>query len=137
MSTMRNDIERLRTLLREGKCCSVALAQMGLEIRGEKNDQLLQAMGGLCGGVQGGLLCGALTGAACMMSILDPKNAAALVPELTEWFTETVGSQYGGTDCVDIVGDDPLNKKMRCPALVEATYVQAKEIMKAYGYEFD
>ena len=135
---MQNDLERLRTLLREGKCCSVALVQMALEIRGENNDQLLQAMSALCGGVQGGLVCGALTGAACMMNVLDPQHAnAAMVPELVEWFTETMGTEFGGTDCQDIVGGDPLNKKVRCPGLVEATYLQAKEIMTAYGYEFD
>lgn len=133
-----NDLERLRALLREGKCCAVALVQVGLEARGEQNEQLLQAMGGLCGGVQGGLLCGALSGAACMMNVLAPKDAnAEMVPELAEWFTATVGADYGGTDCQNIAGGDPRNKAMRCPALIEATYLKAKAIMTANGYEFD
>jgi hypothetical protein len=135
---MQNDLERLRTLLREGKCCSVALVQMALEIRGESNDQLLHAMSALCGGIKGGLACGALTGAACMINVLDPEHAnEAMVPELTEWFTETIGSEYGGTDCMDIVHDDPLQKRAICPGLVEATYLQAREIMTAYGHDFD
>ncbi len=133
-----SDLERLRTLLHEGKCCAVALVQVGLEHRGEQNEQLLQAVSGLCGGVQDGLLCGALSGAACLMNVLAPKNAnAEMVPELVEWFTATVGADYGGTDCQDIAGGDPRNKAMRCPALVETTYQKAKEIMKANGYEFD
>jgi hypothetical protein len=135
---MRNDLDRLRTLVREGKCCSVALMQLGLEIRGEKNDQLLQVVSALCGGIKGGLACGALTGAACMMNVLDPIRANdAMVPELTEWFKETMGSEYGGTDCLDIVHDDPMQKRAICPGLVEKVYLQAKEIMQAYGYEFD
>jgi hypothetical protein len=135
---MPDDLERLRTLLREGKCCSVALVQMGLELRGEQNERLLQAMGALCGGIQGGLACGALTGAACLMNVLAPDSASSgLVQELTEWFTTTMGRQYGSTNCEDIVHGDPLLKRTRCPGLVEATYLQAKNILATHGYEFD
>ena len=135
---MQNDLERLRTLLREGKCCAVALVQMALELRGETNEQLLQAMGALCGGLQSGRACGALTGAACMMAVLDPGRAnLAAVPELVEWFTETVGREHGGTDCSDIVHGDPLLKRTRCPGLVEEVYLQARAIMAAHGYAFD
>lgn len=135
---MPNDLERLRTLLREGTCCSVALVQMGLELRDERNDQLLQAVSGLCGGIQGGRICGALTGAACMMNVLAPGRAnEAMVPELTEWFTETMGHAHGGPDCDDIVHGDPLLKRSRCPGLVEEVYLQAKDIMVANGYAFD
>lgn len=131
------DLERLRTLLCEGKCCAVALVQVGLELRGERNEQLLQAVSGLCGGVQGGLTCGALTGAACMMNVLDPQNAnAVMVPELTAWFTVTVGEDYGGTDCQDIVGGDLLRKRTLCPGLVETTYLRARKILEEHGYEF-
>lgn len=132
------DLERLRTLLQQGVCCSVAMVQLALERRGEANPQLLQAVSGLCGGVQGGLMCGALTGAACMMNVLDPFRANAfMVPELTEWFAETMDREYGGTSCSDIVHGDPLLKRSRCPALVEEVYLQAKEIMTAAGYAFD
>ena len=135
---MQDDLERLRTLLRGGTCCSAALVQMGLEARGERNDQLLQAASALCGGVQSGLVCGALTGAACMLNLLAPEAANAhLVPELAEWFAETVGADFGGVNCRDITGGDPLARQTRCPALVEATYVRAKEIHKACGYELD
>jgi len=135
---MPNDLERLRTLLREGRCCSVALVELGLELRGERNDQLLQAMGALCGGIQGGLACGALTGAACMMNVLAPGSSSnGAVQELTEWFTATQGTRYGGADCEDIVQGDALNKRLRCPGLVEETYLQARSILKTYGRAFD
>jgi hypothetical protein len=128
-----DDRQRLRDLLQEGKCCSVALVQLGLELTGKTNEPLLQAVGGLCGGVRSGLLCGALSGAACMMNLLDPENAnRILVPELAEWFVETIAGEYGGTNCADILQNDPGNQARRCPRLIEATYLQAREIMRKH-----
>jgi len=135
---MQDDVKRLKQLLREGKCCAAALVEMGLASRGESNPLLLQAVSGLCGGVQGGLLCGALTGAACMLNVVAPDQAnALLVPELTEWFTAAMGEQYGGSACADILAGDPHSKSVRCPAVVEATYLQVKEILRNAGYEFN
>jgi len=134
---MPGDIQRLRELLREGKCCAVALVQLGLESVHEVDDRLLQVVSGLCGGVRSGLLCGALTGAACMLNVLDPQNAdGRLVPELTEWFVERALDEFGGANCADILDGDPANRAMRCPALIEATYLQALEILRKYGREF-
>ena len=131
-------MRRLRQLLGEGRCCSVALVQMALEHIGRENEQLVQAVSGLCGGVRGGLLCGALTGAACMMSILDPARANShAVPELAEWFVATMKEQYGGASCQDILGGDPANKVSRCPVLVVETYLEAKQILKQYGYDLE
>lgn len=135
---MKDDVIRLHQLLREGKCCSCAIVQLGLEIKGEENEPLVQAVSGLCLGVRSGLICGALTGAACMMNILDPKNAnTEMIPDLVEWFTATYGKEYGGINCADIVRDTPANRTQRCPALIEATYLQAKTILSEYGYDFD
>lgn len=92
-------------------------------------------MRGLCGGVQKGLVCGALTGAACAMSAVDPFSAPLMVAELSEWFVATMGEAYGGTDCQVMVGGDPLLKSQRCPAVVEATYVEMKSILADYGHE--
>lgn len=134
---MRDDVMRLRELLREGKCCSVALVQMALERQGSENKALLDAASALCQGVRCSRLCGALTGAACMMSIIAPAHANALmVPELAEWFAETMQERYGGADCGDILGGDPLNKTARCPSVIEATYLKATEILERHGYEF-
>ncbi|HWQ09913.1 MAG TPA: C-GCAxxG-C-C family protein [Holophaga sp.] len=135
---MSKDVERLRQLLREGRCCAVALVQLGLELRKEVNPQLLQAMSALCGGLQSGRVCGALSGAACMMNVLDPENANAhMVPELVEWFAETMGKDFGGVDCREITDGNPTVKAMRCPGLVEATYLQAKQILQDFGHEFE
>jgi len=135
---MADDIGRLRELLQDGRCCAVALAQLGLEMKGEKNERLLQAMSGLCGGVHDGLLCGALTGAACLMNILDPANAnARLVQELARWFVDSMKEGYGGADCRDILRDHPPDRAARCRAIVEATYRKAREILEADGVVFD
>jgi hypothetical protein len=67
-----------------------------------------------------------------MMTVLEPGLAEA-VPELTSWFAGEMGEAFGGPDCADIVGDDPLLKRTRCPALVEATYLKAKEILIRNG----
>lgn len=131
---MQDDTKRLRQLCNEGRCCAVALVQLGLELRHEENERLLQAASALCGGVQSKLLCGALTGAACMMNVLDPVRANAFaVPELVRWFAATFGEEYGGLNCSDILEGDASNKTDRCPALIEATYLKAKEILKKHG----
>lgn len=133
-----NDVKRLHQLLLEGKCCSCAIVQLGLEIKGQENEQLLQAVSGLCLGTRSGLICGALTGAACMMNILDPENAnTEMIPELVEWFKSEYAEKYGGIDCADIIGDMPINRTLRCPALIESVYLQAKEILSSYGYDFE
>jgi hypothetical protein len=130
---MGNDVERLKQLLREGRCCAVALVQLALEDRGEANPALLQAVSGLCGGVQSGMVCGALTGAACMLNLAAPDRAnEQMVPELAEWFQATMGERFGGCDCADITAGEPLNKAARCPAVIEATYLQAQEILERY-----
>lgn len=135
---MEDDVKRLHQLLLEGKCCSSAIVQLGLEIKGEENNQLVQAMSGLCHGVHSMLVCGALTGAACMMNLLDPKNAnTKMIPELVEWFMATYGEKYGGIDCANIVGNMPVNSKIRCPPLIETTYLEAKRILSSCGYHFD
>jgi len=136
---MQDDVERLKEIVDGGACCAVALVQAGLELKGEKNELLLQAVSGLCGGVRGKLLCGALTGAACMLNILDPEQANAhLVPELVQWFEETVGAEYGGLDCADIRGGfaGPGAAGASCSAVIEATYLRARELLRKYGREF-
>lgn len=135
---MQDDTKRLRRLLNEGRCCAVALVKLGLELRHEENEQLLQAASALCGGVRSKLLCGALTGAACMINVLDPNRANAYaVPELVQWFIKTYGEEYGGVNCSDILEGDAGNKTDRCPALIEATYLKAKEILRKHGCALD
>lgn len=135
---MREDVKRLYQILLEGKCCASAIVQLGLELKGEKNEQLVQAVSGLCFGIHGGSVCGALTGAACLLNIFDPGKAnREMVPELVEWFKDAYGEKYGGINCSDIVGDAPVNRTVRCPSLIETAYLQAKTILESYGHDLD
>jgi hypothetical protein len=133
---MPDDLNRLRRYLRDGQCCAVALVRMGLDLAGTENPQLLQAVSGLCGGVHDGQLCGALTGGACLLNVVDPAAANdAMVPELAEWFRSAMDEAYGGCTCEAIVAGDAGLKRERCPAIVEATWLQAKDILRNYGHD--
>ena len=127
------DINRLHQLKNEGKCCASILVQLGLDLRGEENDQLVQAVSGLCLGVKSGLLCGALSGGACMLTLFDA-DSDEMVQELTEWFRAVYAKRHGGIDCEDITGGDLQRQQMTCPDLIRATYLQAKRILSEHGH---
>jgi hypothetical protein len=130
-----DDLKKLYRLRLDGKCCSSILVQMGLELRGGRNEQLVEAVSGLCNGIHSGLVCGCLTGAACMLTIFGGREAAPMIKELVEWFEHAYGKRYGGIDCRDITKDDPYNRAVICPDLVTATYLQAKNILIEQGYD--
>ena len=86
MSDTAKEIYRLAA---QGYCCSQIMVQMGLDARQDENPELLDAVAGLCGGLRVGLCCGTLTGAACLLSLYDKKNAATImIPRLVEWFKD-------------------------------------------------
>jgi Putative redox-active protein (C_GCAxxG_C_C). len=129
------DVRKLHQLRTEGQCCAAIMIQMGLDRRGERNDQMVSAVSVLCNGLGAGLLCGALSGAACMLALFaaDPAESAEMTAELVSWFRAVYGGKYGGVDCAAITGNDQAVKLERCPALIEATYVRARDILKDYG----
>jgi len=119
-----------------GLCCSQVMVAMGLYLKNETNDQLLQSVGGLCGGMGKGLCCGALTGAACMLSLFDLGPAKSeMIPAMVEWFEDEYGQKYGGTNCDDILEHERSNRISRCPMIVENTYLAAKDILASFGFE--
>lgn len=134
---MDQDVLRLHQLLQEGKCCSQVMVQLGLELREEENPQMVEAASALCLGVRGGLTCGALSGAAMMLCLFDRELALKeLIPELTEWFKETYTEAYGGTDCDTLLNNDVRNKMLRCPELIENTFLKARELLEEAGIDF-
>ncbi len=54
---------------------------------------------------------------------------------LVEWFEKEYKPRYGGTDCADILQDEPRNRHERCPEIVSAVLDKASEILKANGYD--
>ena len=46
-----------------------------------------------------------------------------------------MGEAYGGCSCQAIVAGDAGLKRERCPAIVEATWLEAKDILRNYGHD--
>ncbi len=114
----------------KGYCCSQILLQMGLDEKGLKNADLINAVKGLCSGLYSGLLCGALSGGACLLSFFEPDKASdQMIPLLVQWFEDN----FESCNCKDILGDDPFNKVEKCPVIVNKTYEKVIEILEDYG----
>jgi hypothetical protein len=132
MADTAKEIRRLASL---GYCCSQIMVELGLEASGDENQQLVDAMRGLCKGFHAGQTCGTLTGAACLLSMFDPRAAEALlIPRLVEWFEMAFTGCYGGTCCKTILGNDPMNKLERCPKIMEQTYEKCRELLAEAGH---
>ena len=110
------DIEsQLMTLLLKGYCCSEAILQFGLTLRGEENPQLVGAAGGLCLGLCSGHVCGALSAGALLLSLFDKSTArTVMIPDLVAWFSDAYGEAYGSINCADIAGENLRYKPERC-----------------------
>jgi len=133
---MSNAAKEIFRLAAQGYCCSQIMVKMGLEARQGENQELLDAVAGLCGGLHSGLCCGILTGAACLLSLYDKQNAAIyMIPRLVEWFETTYTSSYGGISCKDIIDNNPINKFDRCPKVMEETMEKCRELLTEFGYE--
>ncbi len=128
-----DDLRKIAELRSKGYCCAQVMVGMGLLAKGEENDEFLQAVSGLCGGMRNMLLCGALSGAACMMTMLDKENSREMIADLKEWFE----GEYGTTLCGELVEYDATNKAHVCPPLIENTYLHVKEILGEYGVDLD
>jgi len=121
---------RVNELGLRGRCCDQIIVQLALEDRGEENEQMVEAVGALCLGLFDGLVCGALTGGALAMAILagGPPDGV-LVADLVDWFRH----EYEMIDCDVVSGDDPSVQFTRCPAMVAATYQEARRILQSHG----
>jgi hypothetical protein len=133
---MNNTAREIRRLSAEGYCCSQIMVKIGLDARGDENPELLDAVAGLCGGLNSGLCCGVLTGAACLLSLYDRRNAkSSMIPRLVEWFERAYAPCYGGIDCKAIMDGNPMNTLERCPKMMEETFEKCRELLAEFGYE--
>jgi hypothetical protein len=91
-----DDLERVRTLGRQGLFCSQILVTLGLELQGKQNPDLVRSAHGLCCGLGTGEVCGALTGGACLLGLYagrgtidedDNPLLLFMLDSLVEWFT--------------------------------------------------
>ena len=127
-------------LSRYGYFCSQIMAILVLEAAGEENPKLVQALGGLDGGVgYSKNNCGCITGGACMLSYFTGKSgdlevvSAELKPalgEFTRWFQDEMTADYGGINCEDIIGTNPAKRVEYCPQIIAASYSKIMEILE-------
>ena len=143
---MNNDSFRVAELSLKGYKCSHILVQIGLDEQQSDNPELLRAMSGLASGMGCGLACGALTGGCCLIGLYAGKDGdrhdehqrlPLMLEEYVDWFRDEIGQRYGGSDCKEIIDNNPQLRGERCPTLILDCVVKAREILEANGFELD
>jgi len=134
-----NIFERMITLVSQGFMCAQIPLILTLEAEGEENSELVRALTGLNLGFNDTSgPCGALLGGCSMISYfagkgdeleLEDPAFKRMISEYTSWFRE----QYGSQICTELIEGDMKNTLERCPALVEASYIKAREILESNG----
>jgi len=143
---MDDTMIRMLQLAHKGYSCSQILILLALEAKGERNPSLVRAAAGLaygCGAGKGS--CGVLTGGCCAIGLFAGKGGDGeqesdklmlMLQELSDWFSEHVGSRYGGTECQAIVGDEgSAGARQRCGAILAETYAKVVEILVSNGFD--
>ena len=144
---MDDTMLRMMRLAQKGYTCSQILILLALEARDEQNPALVRAAAGLaygCGTGKGS--CGVLTGGSCVIALFAGKGSdeeqesekfMMMLQDLSDWFSEHVGGQYGGIECQAIVGDEgPAAARQRCGSILAETYAKVMELLIANGFEF-
>jgi len=144
---MDDSMIQMMRLAQKGYTCSQILILLALEVRGEQNPALVRAAAGLaygCGTGKGS--CGVLTGGSCVIGLFAGKGSDGeqeserfllMLQDLSDWFSERVGKEYGGIECQAIVGEEgPGAARQRCGAILAETYAKVVEILIANGFEF-
>ena len=140
-----DDLNRIMQLKAGCFYCSQIILKMGLDLQGKDNSDLLKAMQALAGGIGFcGYICGALTGGASMLGLYagkgdidrdEDERLNLMLLDLTEWFKNTIGNQYHGMNCDEILENDQRNIPSRCPTIVASVFQKCKELLVEYGYE--
>jgi len=143
---MDDTMFRMLQLAHKGYSCSQILMLFALEARGERNPALVRAAAGLaygCGTGKGS--CGVLTGGSCVLGLFAGKGSdeeqeseklMLMLQELSDWFSEHVGGQYGGIECQAVVGEEgPAASRQRCGEILAETYAKVMEILVANGFD--
>ena len=79
------------------------------------------------------MTCGALSGGAMLLAMFDKRKACQeMIPELTAWFDETYGMQYGSVNCEDIAPGLRHDRKL-CSELIDAVGEKCLALLREYG----
>jgi len=143
---MDDTMIQMMRLAQKGYTCSQILILLALEARGEQNPALVRSAAGLaygCGTGKGS--CGVLTGGSCVIALFAGKGSdeeheseklTLMLHDLSDWFFDHVGSQYGGIECQAIVGDEgPAAARQRCGAILGETYAKVMEILISNDFD--
>ncbi|MEA4923075.1 MAG: C-GCAxxG-C-C family protein [Eubacteriaceae bacterium] len=110
----------------KGYCCSQVMMDMGLKRMGKENQELVDAMGGLCFGMNQGKNCGIVTAAMCILHLADPKEAdMKLCRDFFEWFEDA----FGTIECSELLEGNPLNKVEKCPKMIKAAMEELSDML--------
>lgn len=119
--------EKIFTLKMNGYCCSQIIMEIGLEMLGRKNDELVESVAGLCDGAKRGKICGVVSAALCLLYLADAKEAEDwMAEEYLDWFEDA----FGALDCNELLAEDPMAKIERCPMFVESTLTKLFELLE-------
>ena len=119
--------EKIFTLKMNGYCCSQIIMEIGLEMLGRKNDELVESVAGLCDGAKCGKICGVVSAALCLLYLADAKEAEdRMAEEYIEWFEDA----FGALDCSELLAGDPMAKIEKCPMFVESTLTKIFELLE-------
>ena len=89
--------------------------------------------------------CGALTGGCCLIGMYaggegegrdEHEKLQRMLEEYVDWFREE-SLRFGGSDCQQISGGNPMQRAERCPGLILESVRKAREILEANGFELD
>lgn len=114
---------RISELNMQGYCCSQIIMILGLEKIDKKNHDLVAAMSGLCNGLQIGSVCGILTAAVCFLSLQRADQST--MENFIDWFNY----EYGSLGCDEILNGNPMNRREKCPVIVEETFERLKKVL--------
>ena len=111
-------------------CSQTLMSIVGLDARGEENEDLVTAMCGLSYGMFCQHTCGALTGAACALALHDvPKETlGAWCRELSDWFE----GRFGLVRCAVILGEGVKDPAL-CMGIIRETAEQSLELLERAG----
>ena len=117
---------RIADLSAEGFCCSEIVMKIMLPDALRTDSLLLNAMSGLCYGMQNQYACGVLAAAACALSCLEDSKEKRnyLVKSLGSWFKD----KFGSTECKELSPDGA--GRSVCAGLIEETIYECFDLLE-------
>lgn len=132
-----------------GYCCAQIMVKMALDAEGKENGDLLRAVSGFCFGAGSRQkTCGVLAAGVAILGLYcgkgnDGEREKQGFSEMADEFTEWFASEFGGTECSDIIGacsitDYRTNQSyaLKCGDILVKSYQKIPEILREHDFEF-